>query len=134
MNTLNIQTTMTSTVDNVRTVVSSNRNTPCSSSNFTAGSKTLGSAGWGLINDFSTLTDVAGFTILNDDDTQYSASVIKIATGSSGGNVIAVLIPGAAATIPWSGSHNGIYGKVTGGYAGVATPASGSVQYLAQQS
>ena len=133
MNTLNIQTTLTSTVDNVRSVVSANQNTQCSSSNFTVGSKTIGSAGWVLISDFSTLTDVAGFCILNDNATAYTASIISIATGSAGGSSVAVLIPGAMATIPWSGSHNGIYGKVTGGY-GVATPTSGSVQFLAQQS
>ena len=132
-NTLNMQTTYTATADSVRSVLTNNQNTQCSSSNFTAGSKTLGNAAWTLITDFSTLTDVAGFAVLNDNATNYTASIISIATGSSGGSTVAVLIPGALATIPWSGSHNGLYGRVTGGY-GVAIQPSGSVQFLAQQS
>ena len=133
MNSISIQSTVTSQVDGVRTVVSSNQNLNTSSSNFIAGSEGLTNGGWTAIPT-SSLADVQVITILNDNS-QYSASVISFATDNAGTNVIARILPGGQATIPWSGSLAGLYGKVTSAYPlYVATQTNGTCQFLLQQS
>jgi hypothetical protein len=132
-NSISINQSVNSTVDNVRTTLASNQNLQTTSSNFIAGTQTIGSVAWTALS-LGSLTDIILYSVVNDD-TQYSASVITIATGSTGGNTQAILNPGTQTVTPWSGSLAGLYAKVTGGWpTGVATPTSGSVQWLAQQS
>jgi hypothetical protein len=72
------------------------------------------------------LTNVVGISIYNDNST-YSSSVVIIATGSTGGNIISTIQPGQVAAIPWSASLNGLYASAT-------TGNTASLQYYLQQS
>jgi ammonia channel protein AmtB len=130
-NSININQSINSTVDSARATLGSNQNLQTSSSNFIQGTQTIGSTTWTALS-LGSLTDVILYSVVNDN-VNYTASVITIATGSVGGNIQAILTPGAQTVTPWSGSLAGLYAKVTSGY-GVPTPTSGSVQWLAQQS
>jgi hypothetical protein len=139
MNQLSTNATVTSVVDSVRTTVSANINTQTSSSNFIAGNTVVTGSSWTTI-DTGGFPDVIQLTVYNDP-TVFSASVIQV-TGSSATTPIgAILIPGAIAIIPWSGSIPTIAGKVVGSYppfvagSGAANQfGQGNVQFLAQQS
>ena len=130
-NSLSTQITVTSTVDGVRTVLSSNNNTNTTSSNFIAGTQQVTSSLYTPIS-LGSLTDVLSITVINDN-TVNTASVIQV-TGSVAG-VGTILVPGAQAVLPWSGSLAGLGAKVIGGWpVGTATPKDGTVQWSAQQS
>lgn len=137
------QITVTSTVDGVRTVMSSNTNTQTSSSNFLAGSQQVTSSAWTNLS-LSQLSDVIALTITNDN-TQFSQSVVQVASGSNGQSIIATVIPGGQAVIPWSGSLSTVSAKVVASYVNSTfsptasvTPAvqsgNGTIQFLVQQS
>ena len=137
-NSLTLNSTVTSVIDGVRTSVANNQSTQTSSSNFLAGSQNVTSSAWTNIS-FTQMTDVLAVTVVHDN-TQYSQSVIQVASGSNGQTPIAVLTPGVQAVIPWSGSLNTISAKVVGSYAGgqfstvVVQNGNGTIQFLAQQS
>lgn len=134
-NSLSINQSVSSVIDGVRTTLSSNTTQNTTSSNFIAGGQDVGSAGWTSLS-LGSLTNVLGLTVLNDNTGQYTASVVTIATGSAGLNIIGYLYPGGQLTTQWSGSLSGLYAMVTSGVnlppAGV--PPSASVQWLVQQS
>ena len=131
MNSISLNQTVTSTIDGVRTVVNSNVVQNTSSSNFIVGGQDVGSAAWVALS-VGSLTDVIGITVKNDDSV-YSSSIVTVATGSAGQNVIGYVYPGGQMTTMWSGSVASLYAKVTGGVK-VATPTSASVMWLVQQS
>ena len=125
--------TVTTTIDGVRSSLSTNNTTYVTSSNFIVGGQAVTASAWTSLS-LGSLTDVIGLSIYNDN-TLNTASVITVATGSAGQNVLGILIPGAQSTIAWSGSISGLYAKVTGGYPfGASTPNNGTVQWIAQQS
>ena len=86
-NSLSINQTVASTVDGVRTTLTSATIQYTTSSNFIAGGQDVGSAGWTALS-LGSLTNVLGLTVLNDNTGPYTASVITVATGSGGGNKI----------------------------------------------
>jgi hypothetical protein len=127
-NSISVQTSMTSTVDGFTLSKASSLSANTTSSNAIGQTLSVTSSVWTQLS-LGILTDVTNIYVWNDN-TVNTASVVSVATGSTGGNVIAVLQPGAAASIPWSGSFNGLYAKVV-----TAAPAiNGTVQYIAQQS
>jgi hypothetical protein len=132
-NQISTQQTVTSVVDGVRTVLSSNQNTYTTSSNFIAGGQVVTSASWASIS-LGGLSDVRILTVTNDN-TVYTASSIYVATGSTGGNIIAKLGPGDQMTTPWLGSYTSLYARVMDSYpTGATLPTTGSIQWLVQQS
>ena len=125
-NNINVQVSMQSNVDNfsatVRTQVSQNT----TSSNAYGGSTDVTSSAWTALS-LGSLDDVRYFTAWNDN-TVYSSSIIAVATGSGGGNLIGILKPGDGLAMPWSGSLVSLYAKVLSG------DINGVVQYVVQQS
>jgi hypothetical protein len=87
------------------------------------------------------LGDVIQLAVFNDP-TNYSSSVIQISASVPGPTNIplgAILIPGAIAVIPWSGSLTSVAARVIGSYPPFASGSFlqaglGNIQYLAQQS
>ena len=132
-NSISLNQSVTTTIDGNRSTLSSNINQDTTSSNFVNAEQDIGSAAWTQLT-LGTLSNVLALSIQNDD-TVYTASVITIATGSAGGNIIAILPPGWPQFTSWGGLPlNGLYAKVTSGYGGVSTPASASVVWSVQQS
>lgn len=135
-NSISVQVTETSTVDGVRTVVSSNTTTQTSASNFVAGAEGITGSAWTNVS-LSSLGDVFALTVVNDATT-YSQSVVQLKVDSA---TVSYLYPGAQAVIPWSGSITNISAKVIGYYSGGAfvsnsfvQAGNGNILYLAQQS
>lgn len=132
-NSISINQSFTSNCDGVRTTLATNITTFTTSSNFIAGGQAVTASGWTAVS-LGGLTDIVGLTVYNDNS-DYSASVIALATGSAGQNLLAVLTPGNQSTIPWSGSLAGLYAKVVGTYPpGTPTQPNGEVQWIVQQS
>ena len=131
-NSISVQATVTNTVDNIRNVISSNAVTNTTSSNVIVESSAVTASAWTQLS-LDTLADVIALTIWNDNVVN-TASVVAVATGSGGQNLLTVLAPNAQAIIPWSGSLAGLYAKVVGGYQGAGGAINGVVQYSAQQS
>ena len=145
-NSINSQVSVTSVVDGVRTTISSNIYTNTSSSNFLAGSQDVTGSAF-TAQTFTGLNDVVSLTVVNDN-TVYSASIIQISSSAAGNTLPlgAILIPGAQAVIPWSGSLTQIATKVVGygfGIPGATNPVQGvgsaqagkgTIQFLVQQS
>jgi hypothetical protein len=93
--------------------VSKSSNIVISSSNAIQQSSLLTGSGWTPLS-LGQCQNVVGISIWNDN-TIYSASVVLLATGSAGGNLISVIQPGQAAAIPWSGSLGGLYASAIAG-------------------
>ena len=129
-NQISTQVSITNVGDNGRNVLSTNSTTNTTSSyGYLVGTTQVASATATAIN-VSSLTDVLLFTAVNDNSI-YTASTIQI-TGSSG-NIGSILIPGAQAVFPWSGSIGSLSAKVVSGWpVGTATPTSGSLNWTAQ--
>jgi hypothetical protein len=127
-NSIQVQTSMNSTVDNMTLSIRSSVTSNTTSSNALGQSVNISASGWAQLSTGS-LTDIRTMAFYNDNAVN-TASVITIATGSAGQNPLATLQPGDGAIIPWSGSINGLYAKVVS-----ANPAvNGVIQYQAQQS
>src|ERR1035437_1972296 len=134
-NSISTNISVNSTVDGVRTSVPSNVNTTTTSSNFLVGNLGLVATGYTAVS-FASLNDVLLLSVVNDS-TVYSQSVIQV-TGSVGSPINTILIPGAQAVIPWSGSMTSISGKVIGSYPpfslSTVQGGLGNIQFLVQQS
>lgn len=87
---------------------------------------TINAGGWTQLS-LGNIINPALITAWNDN-TINSSSVITIATGSAGQNIIGFIPSGLPLEIPWSGSLGGLYAKITSG-----TDSTGSVQYYIQQ-
>ena len=127
MNTLNFSSNYNARIDNLNLGGSATSAIQISSSNGLADSTTVTSSAYTQLT-LGSLTDVRGLWVLNDNAT-YSSSFITIASGSTGQNVLTVLGSGDAALIPWSGSLNGLYAKITSG-----ANTNGVIQYAICQS
>jgi hypothetical protein len=139
MNQLSTNANITSVVDGVRTTVSTNINTQTSSSNFIAGNAVVTGSAWTAVS-LGTLTDTIQLAVFNDP-TNFSQSVIQISASNGANPVGAILIPGAIAILPWSGSLTSIAARVVGSYPPFVSGSGasnqfgqGNVQFLAQQS
>jgi hypothetical protein len=136
-NQISINASVTTTVDGLRTTVSSNtNNNQLSSSNSLAGSQNITGSGWTTIS-FTGLSDVIALTVLNDA-TVYSQSVVQVLNGT---NVLGTLTPGTQLVTPWSGSMASISARVTGYYvnstfasASYVQQGNGTIQFLVQES
>lgn len=126
-NSITLTSGMTSVVDNIRVSGQTNLTANTTSSNAIAASTTVNNSTWTALS-LDGLTDVAALWVQNDN-TQYSSSVVTVATGSAGQNVLTILPSGYASLIAWSGPLSSLYGKITGG-----SDTSGVVQMIAQQS
>ena len=125
--TLNINSIASATIDAGAFSIGKNASIQVSSSNAIQSNVSLQTGSWTAIS-LGTLSNVAYISLYNDN-TVNTASIIQVATGSTGGNVIATIQPGLPALIAWSGSLNGLYGTVTGASQGNV----GVLQYYAQQ-
>jgi|ERR1035437_4107238 hypothetical protein len=128
-NNFNSSVFVTSRVDGL-TIQSSNTsvNVNTTSSNAIGGTAASTGSVW-TQQSLTPLTDVLSIWLYNDN-TVFTASIISVATGSSGGNVLTILQPGFSAVIPWSGSLSGLYHKVVSS----APNTVGTLQFIAQQS
>lgn len=126
-NTIQAQTSMASIVDSIRVTGTSNVTQNTTSSNAIAASTTVNNSTWTNVS-LDGLTDVITLWIQNDN-TNYSSSVITVASGSAGQNVLTHLPSGFASLISWNGALSGLYAKITSG-----DDATGVVQMIAQQS
>jgi hypothetical protein len=128
-NSISVQLNTTSRVDNVTSTLGSSVTAQLTSSNVIIQSVGVTNSGWTQLT-LGSLTDVRNLFIWNDN-TNLTGSYITIATGSSGGNPLTILAPGDGANIPWSGSFNGLYGRVV---ASSSLAGNGLIQYQATQS
>jgi hypothetical protein len=92
---------------------------------------TISGSGWTQLSTGS-LNNVAVIALFNDNSVN-SASALVVATGSTGGNILATLQPGQTAVIPWSGSIGGLYTQVIGTSLYPLTSQLASIQYYLQQ-
>lgn len=134
-NSLSVQISVNSRVDNVTSTLSSTVTNQLTSSNVIIASANVNAAGWTQLS-LGTLTDVQNIYVLNDNTVNATgtnnttASYIAVATASNGGNQLAILPPGTGMNIPWSGSYNSLYGKVVS----AAPFTNGVLQYVVNQS
>ena len=123
-----------SSVNGANYSVSSIVSLQTSSSTYLGGAEPVTSSAWTNIT-FGGFPNLLGIYLQNDA-TIYSASVISVASASNGAGVFAILPPGAAAVIPWSGSYNGnngVYAEVVGGWPiGTPTPQAGQLKWQVQ--
>ena len=128
-NTLNYSTNLNAQIDALGFSANKSVSLAITSSNAIQQSVTVNTSSYGAIS-LGSLSNVRAVWLWNDNS-NYSASVISVATGSTGGNQIAILQPGDVAVFPWSGSYNSLYAEViNGATSGVTT---GVIQYIAVQ-
>ena len=125
-NSTSLNSSISTTVDNISVTGHASVSQNTTSSNAVAGNTNVTSSAWTSIS-LGSLSNVLSMWIWNDNTT-YTASVITVATGSAGQNVISILNPGHASLIGWSGSLAGVYAKITSG-----TGIDGTLQIVAQQ-
>src|ERR1043166_8165007 len=83
---------------------------PNSSSNVSNNTTTVLTGSWQQLPTSS----LANVRYMNFDSLS-SQGTIQLATGSAGGNILAILQAGDVAVIPWSGSLNALYAQTVSG-------------------
>ena len=129
-NSLTFNTSVNAQVDALGFTANKGVSVGITSSNAIQQSVTLSTSSYTQIS-LGNLTNVRALWFWNDN-TVYTGSVISVATGSTGANQIALMNPGDAAVIPWSGSFNSLYAEVVNGASGNGV-TQGVIQYVAVQ-
>lgn len=124
-NQISLQSSINTTVNNINVSGRASVSQTTVSPNAIAQTLDVTSSVWTAIS-LGELDNVMALWVQNDNTTG-TASVITIATGSAGQNVLSVLSSGHASLIAWSGSLNGLYAKITSG------SIDGRLQVVAQQ-
>ncbi len=142
MNSLSAQVTITNTSDNIRSVISNNQTTQCSSSNVIVASTSVTASTWTALS-VGSCADVLNFTAWNDANV-YSASVVQISgSGTQGQPIGGILIPDSVLSVPFSGSVASLAAKIVNSYPASISASgassnplwvNGIVQYSMQQS
>jgi len=136
MNSISVNTSVTTQVDDARNTLSTNTLTNVSSSNYVASSTTLTGSSWTSIS-VGSCADVSLLTIINNDNV-YSQSLIAISGSANGYPMGGMIYPGFQYTTNWSGSIT-LAGRVIGSYAPAVSgtfvqQGLGVIEVIAQQS